>query len=352
METNNKLDTKKLIFIAGVAVFIAIIGIAAFLFSGIGANSNSEEEVIVNIETGSGYYQILDKLDEAGLIKNKTAAKIYVKLFAPDNPQANAYVLRQNMDLKTMLNIIGTGDFNYLLKTQFTLIEGSTIPEAATSIAEALGFEVSDVMQVWSDETYLNSLIDEYWFLTEEILNNDIMFPLEGYLYPETYFVVDQEPTVESVTKYCLDLTSKKLEPYKDQIASLNMTVHEFLSLASVVEDESLFKEDYAAIAGVFFNRLEADMPLQSDSTVLYALQEKHIDVSLKDLEVNSKYNTYMYAGIPVGPICNVQEAIIAACANYEAHDYYYFFATEDGKVLYGKTLAEHNQNVQENLWY
>ena len=131
-------------------------------------------------------------MDEAGLIKNKTVAKVYIKIFAPDNLQANTYVLNKNMDLKTMIEIISTGDFEHLLNTKFTIIEGSTIPDAAENIAEALGFEKEDVLKVWSDKAFLKELIDEYWFLTEDILDSDIMFPLEGYLYPETYFVVDQ----------------------------------------------------------------------------------------------------------------------------------------------------------------
>jgi UPF0755 protein len=143
-----------------------------------------------------------------------------------------------------------------------------------------------------------------------------------------------------------------KLEPYKSRMEELGMTAHEFLSLSSVIQAESLFEEDYKMIAGVFHNRLETGMPLQSDITVLYALQEKRVDVTYADLEVNSLYNTYMYPGIPVGPVCTVQDAILDACANYEEHDYYYFFATQEGKVLYSKTLAEHNKTVQANLWY
>jgi len=279
-------------------------------------------------------------------------AKVYVKVFAPDNLQANTYVLDKNMDLKTMLNIISTGDFQYLLKTKFTIIEGSTIPEAAAGIAEALGFETDAVLAKWSDAAFLQELIGEYWFLSDTVLNPSIMFPLEGYLYPETYFVVEQEPTIESITRLCLDLMNERLTPYQDRIKELDMTAHEFVSLASVVQAESLFEEDYKTIAGVFYNRLETGMPLQSDITVLYALQEKRVDVTYTDLEVDSAYNTYKYAGLPVGPVCTVQKSILDACAYYEKHDYYYFFATQDGDVLYSKTLDEHNRTVQANLWY
>ena len=353
METKgSKITLKGIIVIIAILLIAALAGGYAMFTSGVKAVSGESEEVIVTVENGSGYYQIIDTLDQAGLIKNTTMAKIYVKIFAPDNLQANTYVLNRNMDLETMLHIISTGDFQYLLKTKFTIIEGATIPEAAASIAEALGFETADILAKWSDTAFLKELIGDYWFLSEEILNSSILFPLEGYLYPETYFVVEQEPSIESITRLCLDLMGVKLEPYRSRMEELGMSAHEFLALSSVIQAESLFEEDYKSIAGVFHNRLEAGMPLQSDITVLYALQEKRVDVTYADLEVDSLYNTYMYPGLPVGPVCAVQEAILDACSNYEEHDYYYFFATQDGDVLYSKTLAEHNQTVQANLWY
>jgi len=353
METKGK---KKLItgIIAVIAVLIiaALAGGYAMFSSGVKAVSGESEEVVVSIENGSGYYQIIETLDQAGLIKNKTMAKVYVKVFAPDNLQANTYVLNKNMDLETMLNIISTGDFQYLLKTKFTIIEGATIPAAAEGISEALGFDTTDVLKKWSDTEFLKELINDYWFLDESILDSDILFPLEGYLYPETYFIVEQEPSIESITRLCLDLMNEKLTPYQDRMEKLDMTAHQFLALASVIQDESLFEEDYKTISGVFHNRLETGMPLQSDSTVLYALQEKYINVSLQDLEVESPYNTYKYPGVPAGPICSVRDTIMDACANPEEHDYYYFFATQEGDVLFSKTLTEHNATVQANLWY
>ncbi len=352
MEKNSKKKFTGIIIVLTVLILLCAAGGFMMFNSGIGAVSAESEEVVVNVANGSGYYQIIDALDEAGLIKNKTMAKVYVKVFAPDNLQANTYVLDKNMDLKTMLNIISTGDFQHLLKTKFTVIEGSTVPDAAASIAEALGFETSAVLAKWSDPAFLQELIGEYWFLSDAVLDGSILFPLEGYLYPETYFVVEQEPTIESITRLCLDLMNERLTPYQSRMEELGMTPHEFITLASVVQAESLFEEDYKTIAGVFYNRLEVGMPLQSDITVLYALQEKRVDVTYADLEVESRYNTYKYAGLPVGPVCTVQKSILEACADREDHEYYYFFATQDGDVLYSKTLEEHNQTVQANLWY
>ena len=96
------------------------------------------------------------------------------------------------MGLKEILSAINTGDFNYLSKNQITIIEGSTLPQAAASIAEKLPYSAEEIMAVWNDRDYLNELIDEYWFLTDEILDDGIMFPLEGYLYPEPYIVTDE----------------------------------------------------------------------------------------------------------------------------------------------------------------
>lgn len=348
------MGLKKTPIIIAVILIIAVIaGGFAFFQSGTAAvDKKDETEIIVPIESGSSAYDIMYALDDAGLIKNEFCAKLYVKFFAPDTLQANTYILNKTLSLQEMMGIISTGDFHYIQKNRFTIIEGATSKDAAAAIAEAFDFSADEILAKWNDETYLTSLIEQYWFLTDEILNDGILCALEGYLYPETYFVVDQEPTIEGVTTQILDITDEMLTPLKDQISAMDMSVHEFLTFASVVENESLFEEDRPKIAGVFINRLTEDMALQSDITVLYALGEKRVDVTYADLEVDSPYNTYMYAGLPVGPVSNPSISTMEDSAGYEKHDYFYFFATEDGKVLYTKTLAEHEQVVEENLWY
>ena len=341
------------IIIAVIVLILAVAGGIVFFQSGTAAvDKNDDTEIIVPIESGSGAYDIMYALDDAGLIKNDFCAKLYMKFFAPDTLQANTYVLNKTLSLQELTEIISTGDFHYIQKNRFTIIEGATVNDVAAAIAEAFDFSADEILAKWNDETYLTTLIDTYWFLTDEILQDGILCPLEGYLYPETYFVVDQEPTIENITKQIMDITNEQLTPLKDKISAMDMSVHEFLSFASVVESESLFEADRPKIAGVFINRLEENIPLQSDITVLYALGEKRVDVTYADLEVDSPYNCYMHAGLPIGPVSNPSQATMEDCTNYEDHDYFYFFATEDGKVLYSKTLAEHEQIVEENLWY
>ena len=295
---------------------------------------------------------IINILDENGLVKNKTMAGIHVRIGRYDSLQANTYIFSKDMGLKEILTAINTGDFNYLSKNQITIIEGSTIPQAAESVGSKINVSADDLIALWSDSEYLQTLIDKYWFLTDDILQDGIMYPLEGYLYPETYIITDTNATAEEVTEMILDHTDSMLSQRRESIEASGWTVHQFLSLASVVESESLFDEDRPKIAGVFINRLEAGMPLQSDITVLYALQEKKVDVTYADLEVDSPYNTYKYTGLPIGPVSAVSSRGMDDTLNYEGSDYLYFFAKEDGTVIYSKTYEEHEQAVSENLWY
>ena len=350
---NNLESKKKILIIAASIVAVCIIGGILFFTTGLGAVSKDDKaDVVITVESGSSAYDILYTLTDAGLVKNEFCGKVYMKLFSPDTLQANTYVLNKTLSFKEQVEIIATGDLYYIQSSRFTIIEGATYKDAAAAISKTLGFSEDEIIATWSDRAFLDELIDEYWFLTEEILKEGIICPLEGYLYPETYTIMETDPSIESITRMIMDLTALKLEPLKEGIASLDMSCHEFLSFASVVENESLFEEDRAKIAGAFMNRLEDNMALQSDITVLYALGEKRVDVTYADLEVDSLYNTYKYAGLPIGPVSNPYVKTMEDCINYEKHDYYYFFATKDGDVLYTKTLAEHEQVVEDNLWY
>lgn len=337
--------------IGGICVALMIIGFV-FYQQGISAVSSNDDEVIVNIESGSTATQMLNTLDEAGLVKNKLCGKIFLKFHHFDNLQANTYVFKKNMSLSQIFSIMENPEFEYILKSQLTIKEGNTIPEVAKSFAEILNISSDEVIQQWNQKDYLSKLIDEYWFIDESILDPDLLYPLEGYLYPETYYVTQQDPTVESLTKLALDMMDEKLKVYQDDIDKLKWTPHQFLTFASIVERESLFDEDRAKIAGVFMNRLNANMLLQSDITVNYAWQRTGVDVSIDHLKIDSKYNTYKYTGLPVGPISTISQVTLDACAHYEKSDYLFFFAKEDGTVLYSKTYEEHQQVVKENKWY
>ncbi|MCD8027627.1 MAG: endolytic transglycosylase MltG [Erysipelotrichaceae bacterium] len=355
-------NKKKIIgIIIGVIIVIAV-GAYFYYQNGISAVSSNDEEVIVDIEEGTSASGILDVLDNAGLVNDKLCGKIFLKLNTYDNLQANSYVLNKNMSLKEIFDVIQNPTQEYINSTKLTIIEGSTISDNATVFAEILGISEDEVIEQWADTDFLNSLIEEYWFLDESILDSDIYYPLEGYLYPKTYYIDNISLNLEDMTRVVLDMMDEMLSPYQDQIEETGWSVHESLTFCSVVEKESGTDEsDRSMIAGVFKNRLDSDMLLQSDITVNYAWQRTGVDVSISQTQIDSKYNTYKYTGLPIGPICCVPISTIESCLNYSEHDYYYFFAQIDPDdssstiVVYSKTYEEHQEKVQEakdnDLW-
>lgn len=319
--------------------------------NGICAVSEESKEVIVTVESGQSAYSILDLLNSHGLVKDVTCGKIYLKLNNINNLHANTYILDENMSLEEIFKIMANPTDEYILKFKVTILEGATIPEIAESVAATLEMDSSEVLDLLNDKTYLNTLIEKYWFLTEDILQDGIKYPLEGYLYPETYVFISSN-TLEDVIYASLDAMDAYLTENKADIEALGWTPHEFLTFASIVERESLFDEDRPKIAGVFKNRLEINMRLQSDITVNYAWDRTGVDVSYAHLEIDSPYNTYKYGGLPIGPISTVSSITMDASIHSDENDYLYFFAKEDGTVIYSSTLAEHNKAVAENKWY
>ena len=347
------MKKKKTIFLVIGIIAVLIIGMIVFYFNGISSPSSKSEEIIVKIEKGSTPKSILNTLNEYGLVKNKLCGEVFLKLNTYNDLQANTYILNKNMSLSQIYEALRGKDYQYILKSELTIKDGKTIEEVAQSFADILDISKEEVIKQWADKRYLNTLIDQYWFIDKSILNKDIMYPLEGYLYPETYYISDENPTLESMTKLALDMMDEKLTPLKDSIKKLGWTPHEFLTFTSVVERESgKNPDDKNMIAGVFINRLNKDMLLQSDITVNYAWQRTGVDVSVSHLKIDSKYNTYKYTGLPVGPISTVLEDTMKRCIDYTHHDYLYFFADKNGKVIYSQTYDEHKKVVKENKWY
>ncbi|MEG0829018.1 MAG: endolytic transglycosylase MltG [Anaerovoracaceae bacterium] len=351
MEDVKKNKVRMIIII--LVVSIIVFGGVLFYLMGIAASGTEKKGVAIEVKDGMGGLQILTMMNKQGLINNPLCGKIYVRLAAPEKLQMGTYIFNKTMSLPEMLKAIGDGDANYMAKRQLKVLEGITLPEIAQTIDNTFGIKKEEVLKAWADKAYLQTLIDKYWFLTSDILKDGIMHPLEGYLYPDTYYVSTEKPTIEEVTNLMLDGMDKNLTKVKDKISTMDMSVHEFVTFASIVQAESGQAEDTnMRIAGVFKNRLDQDMPLQSDITVNYAKKQRRVDVSISDTKVDSLYNTYKHPGLPIGPVCSVPLATMEACVNYEKTDYLFFFATKDGTVLFTKTYAEHQKVVEKNKWY
>ena len=310
----------------------------------------NEEPVTVEIPNGSGASMIVEYLDDAGLVRSKFWAKVNTKLGGYNSLQANTYVFNKSMAFNTIMDIINRGDFDYVSKDSIEVKDGARLEQVAAAVAEQLDFTADEIMDKWSDKDYVKELIDKYWFLTDAVLDKDVMYPLEGYLYADTYFVTSDNSTIEGFTEMCLDRMEEELEARKSEIGASDYSVHELLTLASIVNKEAM-AEDQAGVAGVFQNRIKEGMSLGSDVTVCYIFKEDRVDLKQSQLDSTSPYNTRKHAGLPPGPICQMTGAPIDAVLNPESNDYIFFYAGPDGTVYYGKTEAEHEANIEAHPW-
>ena len=287
--------------------------------------------------------------------------KIYTKLNKVSNFQAGTYYLKQNMSLKEISEMLKSGIMYDQNEIKITYLEGKNMRWLAKKISEVTNNTEDEVFEVLSREDYIDSLIEKYWFITDDIKDKDIYYPLEGYLFPDTYALKNKDVKVEEIFEKMLDKMGKVLEEYKDEIEKSKYSVHQLLTIASIVETESVNKEDRKGVAGVIYNRLNRNMAIQSDVTTYYAFK---IDMGERDLyqreiDTYNKYNTRgpnMEGKLPVGPISSVSKLSIEAAIEPKDTDYLFFVADKNGKVYFSKTNTEHNQIISElkskGLWY
>ena len=337
-------------------LLIIVLGIAAAMFAyfnGLKAvDPKDKSDITVTVIDGSGANAIIDQLDEAGLIKDPLCAKINARLTGYDSLQANTYVLNRSMSFPKIMDVINTGDFNYISKTSFRIAEGARLTQCAEELAEVSQYSKKEIMAKWDSKEYVNELIDKYWFLTKDVLDDDVMHPLEGYLFPDTYFITEDNPSLESITELALDEMDEVLTERKAEIEKSDFSIHQILTLASIVTKEGCASEEDAAhIAGVFMNRLKKEMSLGSDVTVCYIYDEDRVDLKVSQLESDSPYNARKVSGMIPGPISTVPEIALDGVLHHMDTDDLFFYAGPDGTIYYAKTNEEHSKNVDAHPW-
>ena len=343
---SKKIDNKILIIIIAI-LLVLILGLGFYLL-GLGPVDKSDDtDITVEIPTGTGASAIVQILDENGLVKNKFCAKVNAKIGGYSSLQANTYIFKKSMSFREMMHAINTGDFDYISKQTIQIKDGDRLQQIAEAAAIELPFSKKQILDKWSDRAYLKELIKKYWFLTDEILASNIMYPLEGYLYADTYFVTTENASIEGFTEMALDRMEEELSSRKDKIQASKWSFHKILTLASIVTKESR-AEDQAEVAGVFMNRLDKHMSLGSDVTVCYIFQEDRVELKVSQLQSDSPYNTRKVAGLPPSPICSVIGDAIDATMNYKKTDNLFFFADNDGVVHFYKTQAQFEKGIED----
>ena len=344
---------KGVIISCGIIILILFLS-AVYYVWGLGSKSKNSNDVTFIINAGTSKKTIAKNLANAGLIRSEIALDVYL-YFAKSNIQAGEYTLNASMTPKEMINKFSTGDITIHSET-ITLIEGKRITDYASTLSEKLDFTKEEFLSVVNDEEFLNSLINsgEYSFLTNDILNSDLYYPLEGYLYPDTYEFLDNA-TPESVIKTMLNHTKLKLDEVTELINNSGLSIHQVLTMASLVEKEANSDTDREKVAQVFFKRISDNMPLGSDVTTYYGVGKEMGDVlTINDLNDRNPYNTRLTDGtmngkLPIGPICNVSISSIKAVLNKSDTNYTYFVAnTCTGEVFFQEDYQEFLSKVAE----
>jgi UPF0755 protein len=298
------------------------------------------------IEPGDSVKEISAELKKAGIIKSRFVFEIYVWLTASQGIfQAGEYSLRPGESMSSLVKILT----DIIVKShRLTLIEGWTIRDMAEYLKEKKVIKNESEFYYLTGRPladYRKQAVDfkawNYSFLADK----PAYASLEGYIYPDTYYVL-QEDGVNGLTRKALNNFDRKLtQSMRDEIKKQGKTIFEIVTMASVIEREVFGLEDRRIVSDIFWRRLKIGMPLQADSTVNYITDSGRDRSTYDDLKIDSPWNTYKYGGLPLGPISNPSIEAITAAIYPAPNQYLYFLTDKEGGVHYGKTPAEHTKN-------
>ena len=286
------------------------------------------DSVCVIIKPGDSMTRIVDRLKEANLIKEGTGLLVLAKFLGKDRHiQAGRYDFKKGISLYSVFNKLVKGDVTL---EEVTIPEGLTIKQIAGILKREIEIDSSEFVRVTTDSQFAKSM-------------GIAASNLEGYLFPDTY-KLSWGTSSEKVARILVEQFKKTFtDSLMRRAEEINFSLSEVVTLASMVEAEAKDGEEREMISAVYHNRLKRDMLLQCDPTVIYALPELDRPLLLKDLEIDSPYNTYKYPGLPPGPICNPGKASIQATLYPADVDFLYFVAKGDGTHIFSTTLRQHN---------
>ena len=328
-------------------------------------DANSKQYVTVQIPEGANLQQIGDTLENSGLVKHGFIFSLYAKYKDYSDLKSGYYNLQKSMSTDDIIKELqkgGTPQPQEVALANLTIPEGYTLDQIAQTVGQLQGefkepLTADAFLAKVQDETFISQLVAKYPTLLESIPTKEsgVRYRLEGYLFPATYSI-KESTTVESLIDEMVAAMDQNLSGHYTAIKEKNLTVNELLTIASLVEKEGLKTDDRKLIAGVFYNRLNLGMPLQSNIAILYAEGKLGQNISLADdaaidTTINSPYNVYTNLGLMPGPVDSPSLDAIEASINQTKSDNLYFVANvQDGKVYFATTREEHDRNVAEHV--
>ncbi len=288
-----------------------------------------------NVEPGQDTATIAHALVDAGLVRDALAFQLMTRIQGTEGQlKAGRYILSSGASAEEIMQALVRGQIHY---RAITIPEGLTVAEITERVLDSQMFEDAqwEAALAWarSDAGPLSGLLP---------VGDDVIEPLEGYLFPDTYLLSDST----GATRLVEMMVDRLLEVYGSLATESRVDaaeLHHALTLASIVEREAVLDRERPTVAGVFANRLRLGMRLESCATVAYIIGREPL---IRDLEVDHPYNTYVYGGLPPGPIANVGRASLSAAMSPADVRYLYFVARGDGSHAFAATFAEHLANV------
>ena len=328
-------------------------------------DADSKQYVTVQIPEGSNVQEIGKTLEDAGLIKHGLVFSLYAKYKNYADLKSGYYNLQKSMSTEDIIHELqkgGTAEAQEPVLATLTIPEGYTIDQMAQAVGQLQGdfkepLTADAFLAKVQDESFISQEVAKYPSLLESLPTKEsgVRYRLEGFLFPATYSI-KESTTVESLIDEMLAAMDKTLAPHYSTIKSKNLTVNELLTIASLVEKEGAKTEDRKLIAGVFYNRLNLGMPLQSNIAILYAQGKLGQKISLADdagidTSINSPYNVYTNLGLMPGPVDSPSLDAIESSINQTKSDNLYFVAdVTEGKVYYANNQEDHDRNVAEHV--
>ncbi|MEX0973969.1 MAG: endolytic transglycosylase MltG [Bacillota bacterium] len=338
-----KMPSRRLLlerFGVAIALTLLLVGVATagYVFSC--PLPKGSPNVTVYVEPGASTAKVADLLHQNGVVRNPLAFRALARIMRADGRlQSGEYQFEPGIFAWDAISSLVHGRVLYY---SVTVREGLTVEQIAT-LVEGRGFGAkADILTLCKDSSLLPALVSA-------ADRAGVRYPLEGYLFPDTYYIRRGMTPKEIVQMMVSRFTAVFTAELANKAKSRGISAHDAATLASIVEREAYAPEERAVIAAVYLNRLRIGMKLDADPTVVYAIGKQAGYAPLyKDLEADSPYNTYRNAGLPPGPIGNFGKASLEAVLAPASVDYLYFVAKKDGTHAFARTLSDHNQNVRK----
>ena len=369
--TKKKKKFRFVRFLVTLLILLALLGVGGFYGYRYAESAlqpvdpSSKQYVKVQIPEGANSQEIGSILEKSGLVKHGLLFTAYVKYKNYSDLKSGYYNLQKSMSTEDLIKALqkgGTPEPQEVVYANLTIPEGFTLEQIAQTVAQLQGefkepLTAEAFMAKVQDENFIAQEVAKYPKLLESLPAKDsgVRYRLEGYLFPATY-TIKESTTIESLIDEMLATMDKNLSPHYATIKEKNLTVNELLTIASLVEKEGAKTEDRKLIAGVFYNRLNLGMPLQSNIAILYAEGKLGQKISLADdvaidTAIDSPYNVYTNIGLMPGPVDSPSLDAIESSINQTKSDNLFFVANvQDGKVYFAATKEEHDKNVEEHI--